>query len=139
MTLIISKMNRKVPAASQGSSTNLDFSAFKMYTIKFITFQCHCLILDKEKRNNFVFFAHFILLFGVHFQECDNDLLLVISGYNAYVGMLWVDLTQNNPILRAFVHILNDLKNSKSLEHKDVEVADVQTKEKVPLKDGNDF
>ena len=62
---------------------------------------------------------------------------LKTPGFKAYLGMLWLDVTQNNPVLRTFVHILNDLKNEKCGQLIGVNSFNVECKEQsIPLSKG---
>ena len=62
---------------------------------------------------------------------------LKTPGFKAYLGMLWLDVTQNNPALRTFVHILNDLKNEKHGQINGVNSFSAECKEQsIPLSKG---
>ena len=51
--------------------------------------------------------------------------------------MLWLDVTQNNPVLRTFVHILNDLKNEKRGQLNDIDSFSAEfKKQSIPLSKG---
>ena len=57
-------------------------------------------------------------MLSIHLTDQTKSILVqyifsAILGFKAYMGMLWLDVTQNNPILRTFVDIMNNTKKEK--------------------------